>query len=151
MLAVAAIGLLAVSATVLFHAIGTAWWLRRLKNRARGPARPVASGTVLSVLVQTAVVLIILHVLEVLLWALTFRLLPGSGLASLEEAMYFSFATFTTLGYGDVTLVERWRLLAGIESLNGVILLGWSTALSFAVIQRVWQETERSHTKARRP
>ena len=55
--------------------------------------------------------------------------------------MYFSFTTFTTLGYGDVTLEGPWRLLTGIESLNGVILIGGSTALSFAVIQEVWKST----------
>ena len=96
----------------------------------------------LSILIQTALVLIVLHVVEVFVWALIYHLLPGSGLASFEQAMYFSFTTFTTLGYGDVTLEERWRLLTGIESLNGVLLIGWSTALSFAVIQRVLELME---------
>ena len=56
-----------------------------------------------------------------------------------------SFTTFTTLGYGDVTLQGPSRMLTGIEALNGVLLIGWSTALSFAVIQRVWKKTERPH------
>ncbi len=47
-----------------------------------------------------------------------------------------------TLGYGDITLETPWRLLTGVESLNGVILIGWSTALSFAVIQGVWKRME---------
>ena len=142
MLLKAIVGLLTVSVTVLIHAGGTAWWLHRLQRRRRSPGETVKRLTLLSVLVQTALVLIILHVMEVFLWALTFRLLPGSGLASLEEAMYFSFTTFTTLGYGDVTLTGPWRLLTGIESLNGVILIGWSTAVSFAVIQEVWKRVE---------
>ena len=136
------IGLGIVSATVVLHAGGTAWWLQRLRNRPRAAHRARHS-TILVVLVQTALVLITLHVAEVFLWALSFRLLPGTGLESLEQAMYFSFTTFTTLGYGDITLEGRWRLLTGIESLNGVILIGWSTALSFAVIQRVWEGLER--------
>ena len=143
MLLKAVVGLLTVTATVSLHAVGTAWWLQRLRNRPRSATQVVKRSVLLSVLVQTALVLITLHIVEVFLWALTFRLLPGSGLASLEEAMYFSFTTFTTLGYGDITLEGRWRLLTGIESLNGVILIGWSTALSFAVIQRVWESMER--------
>ena len=54
---------------------------------------------------------------------------------SMEQAVYFSLVTFTTLGYGDITLDAPWRILTGIEALNGVLLLGWSTALTFAVIQ----------------
>lgn len=39
--------------------------------------------------------------------------------------MYFPAVTFTTLGYGDITLSsEQWRLLIGIEALNGLLLLG---------------------------
>ena len=53
-----------------------------------------------------------------------------------EEAVYFSFVTFTTVGFGDVVLTPGVRLLSGIEALNGIILVGWSTALLFAVVQR---------------
>jgi hypothetical protein len=43
------------------------------------------------------------------------------------------------LGYGDITLVEHeWRLLSGIEALNGILLVGWTTALLFLVVQRSW-------------
>lgn len=100
--------------------------------------------TPLSILVKTALVLISLHAVEVFLWAVLLRFLPDGGLSSLEEAMYFSFATFTTLGYGDITLQEPWRLLTGIEALNGVLLIGWSTALSFAVISKILEAIERS-------
>jgi hypothetical protein len=59
---------------------------------------------------------------------------------SLESAAYFSAITFTTLGYGDITLsTDQWRLLTGIEALNGVLLLGWSTALLYAVVHRSWR------------
>jgi voltage-gated potassium channel Kch len=138
MLPIALLGLAAVIATILVHALGTAWWLQRLRARNRVELRRV-----LSVLVKTSLVLISLHVTEVFVWSLVFRLLPRGGLTSLEEAMYLSFTTFTTLGYGDVTLQGPSRMLTGIEALNGVLLIGWSTALSFAVIRRVWERTER--------
>ena len=143
MLPIALLGLAAVTATVLVHALGTTWWLQRLRARNRGAKGVVELRRVLAVLVKTALVLISLHATEVFVWSLVFRLLPSGGLASLEEAMYLSFTTFTTLGYGDVTLQGPSRMLTGIEALNGVLLIGWSTALSFAVIQRVWEKTER--------
>ena len=85
-------------------------------------------------------VLILLHALEVLVWALAYHVgLPGGPPHTFEEAAYFSIVTFTTLGFGDVTLRQpAWRILSGLEALNGMLLVGWSTALLFAVIQRVW-------------
>ena len=54
-----------------------------------------------------------------------------------ERAVYFSIVTFTTLGYGDITLpYEEWRILSGVEALNGILLFGWTTAFLFAVVQR---------------
>lgn len=92
------------------------------------------------VLVNTAWVVFVLHSLEIVIWAVAYQaLLPISELASFEEAVYFSFVTFTTLGYGDITLSEGWRLLSGIEALNGIILLGWSTAMIFSVVQHIWR------------
>ena len=138
MLPIALIGLVAVALTVLLHAAGTGWWLERLRKRG-GQARTTGGvGPVLTILVRTTLVLVILHASEVLVWAVILRFVPGGGLTSLADAMYLSFVTFTTLGYGDLTLQGSWRMLTGVEALNGVILLGWSTALSFAVIQRVW-------------
>lgn len=134
MLILSLISAVTVTATVMVHALGTSWWIDLLRKRFKPRNVPI-----LRVLVKTALVLLALHVIEVFIWAALYLLLPGSGMESLEEAMYFSFTTFTTLGYGDITLSERWHLLTGIESLNGILLVGWSTALSFAVIQRMWQ------------
>lgn len=82
-----------------------------------------------------------LHVIEFHLWALTYMLvLPGDTLDNYEKAVYFSFVTFTTLGYGDVTLsTQDWRVLSGVEAMNGILLAGWSTALLFVVVQRSWR------------
>ncbi|MEM6701297.1 MAG: potassium channel family protein [Acidobacteriota bacterium] len=123
-----------VCGTVFVHAVGTAAWVHHLRALVRDDESH-SFFWVLGILAQTALVLILLHMIEILLWATTYYLLPETGVASFEESIYFSCATFTTLGYGDVTLEPPWRLLTGIEALNGVLLIGWSTALSFAVIQ----------------
>jgi hypothetical protein len=83
---------------------------------------------------------VFLHTVEIMVWAGVYQaLVPVSDLPDFETAVYFSFVTFTTLCYGDITLSEGWRLLSGIQALNGILLVGWSTALMFAVVQKTWQ------------
>jgi hypothetical protein len=72
---------------------------------------------------------------EILLWALLYQglgLFPG-----LEGSLYFSGITFTTVGYGDMTLPVCWRLLSVAEAVNGVLMAGWSTAQLVYVVQRI--------------
>ena len=72
---------------------------------------------------------------EILLWALLYR---GLGLfPALEGSLYFSGITFTTVGYGDMTLPACWRLLSVAEAVNGVLMAGWSTAQLVYVVQRI--------------
>ena len=136
----ALIGALLVVITVVIHAVGTAAWLRVLGQRYADENGVVRSGKTLHVLISTVIVLLFLLTIEIIVWAWAYlALLPAGQLASFEEAVYFSFITFTTLGYGDITLSEHWRLLSGIEALNGIMLAGWTTALLFAVVQKTWQ------------
>ena len=139
MLKFALIGSALVVTTVIIHAIGTAALLRFLVRHYAGSDGAVRAGKALHVLIGTVVVLLILITLEINVWAIAYLvLLPAGELASFEEAVYFSFVTFTTVGYGDITLTEYWRVLSGIEALNGIMIAGWSTALLFAVVQRTW-------------
>ena len=62
------------------------------------------------------------------------------GLPDLESATYFSLASYTTVGYGDVVLPERWRLLGPIDAAVGVLMLGWSTGILVAVIGTIYRE-----------
>lgn len=136
-----------VAITVSIHAFGTVSWIRFLGRRYAGPDGDFKAHTALPVLIWTAVVLLMLHLIEVVVWALAYVLiLPGDQLASFEKAVYFSVVTFTTLGYGDITLADHeWRLLSGIEALNGILLVGWTTALLFAVFQRCWKGLTHGH------
>ena len=142
------IGLLLIVITVVIHAIGTTAWVRHLANRhARGDGQFVVRKW-LRILSSTGLILVALHIVQIALWALTYRLLvPMEELPNFETAIYFSFVTFTTLGYGDITLSDGWRLLSGIEAMNGILLVGWSTAVLFAVVQRMWQSSPEAVTK----
>jgi hypothetical protein len=141
MLGLVLTAVLLVAANVAIHAFGTTAWLRHLMRRYAGPDGNFKAHAALPAVTFTALVLLLLHMFEVVLWALAYLLvLPGDHLATFEKATYFSVVTFTTLGYGDITLVDHdWRLLSGIEALFGVVLIGWSTALLFLIVQRSWQ------------
>jgi len=77
-----------------------------------------------------------LSVVEVSLWA--FLYLSLGAIKKMETALYFSMVTFTTLGYGDVLIEEKWRLIAAFEAACGIIIFGMTTALIVAVVQRVY-------------
>ena len=96
--------------------VATAWW---------------QMGLILGV-VQT---LFLLHAIEIWLYAALYRL--GGAIETFEAALYFSTSTFTTVGYGDLVLEPGWRVLAAIESANGFLLLGWSTAFLLQVVSRL--------------
>ena len=139
MLQIRLIGAVIVALTVVIHAIGTTMWIRRI-GRRYADEQFWRGRMAIAVLIKPILVLIALHTIEIMLWAGSYLFLtPDSELASFEQAVYFSFVTFTTLGYGDITLSEGWRILSGIEALNGVLLIGWTTAMLFAVVQRMWR------------
>ncbi len=139
MLRLSLIGSALIAITVVIHAIGTTAWVRHLARRFNGEAIWGGPRAML-ILVNTALIVFVLHTIEIVIWAGAYQmLLPASELASFQEAVYFSFVTFTTLGYGDITLSEGWRLLSGIEALNGILLVGWTTAMIFSVVQNIWR------------
>jgi hypothetical protein len=55
--------------------------------------------------------------------------------------MYFSAETYTSVGYGDVVPVGHVRLLAGIEALNGLVLIGWTASYTYIAMERFWGST----------
>ncbi len=91
--------------------------------------------TLLLILVFTVVIL--LHLTATGIWAAFYHwrgLFPDY-----ETAFYFSLGSYTTIGYGDVVLPQRWRLLGGLEGVSGVLLCGLSTAFIFAIVNALFQ------------
>jgi hypothetical protein len=88
----------------------------------------------IAVMIPTVLILMITHTFEVLVWSLVYSManVASTGV----DLVYFAFVNYTTLGYGDVLPVERWRLLGPITAMNGVLMFGWSTALIFEVLRR---------------
>ena len=86
------------------------------------------------VMIATVSVLMVAHVLEVAVWAQTYATVGAAPVNA--DVMYFAFVNYTTLGYGDVTPVERWRLLGPATAMCGVLMFGWSTAVIFEVLRK---------------
>jgi hypothetical protein len=134
------IGAALIALTVTIHAVGTTMWVRSVQRRFVGHDSHWRLGQSVGLLIATGLLLVALHAAQIIIWGLAYILVsPPDTFASAAEAIYFSFVTFTTLGYGDITLEGDGRMLSGIEALNGILLVGWSTAVLFAIVQRLWQ------------
>jgi voltage-gated potassium channel len=79
-------------------------------------------------------VTILLHFIQILLWAAFYRL---RCFQSWESCFYFSAASYSTVGYGDVVLPPVWRLLGPVEAIMGVLMCGISVSALFAIATRL--------------
>ncbi len=71
---------------------------------------------------------------NVWVWSLTFYF--TGVFQSLEPSLYFTLVSFSTLGFGDIVLDEKWRLLSGLTAANGLLSFGWSTAYLVELVRR---------------
>ncbi len=126
-----------IALTVVVHTVGIIVLIRLLRGKVESKDSHLILFRFVRVLVFTVLSIFLLHTIEIWLWAVLYIWLGAFEI--METALYFSTVTFTTLGYGDITLLPRWRLLSSLEAANGVILIGVSTAFIFAVIQRMHQ------------
>lgn len=134
-----AIGIGMIALTLVINAVSVVVWLKLLARRIEFLQFSEKNPRLFEPIISTAVVLLLVHVVEAFLWAVLYMHLPGhSGLSTFHDAFYFSIITLTTLGYGDVTLSQEWQLLSGLESMVGIVVFGMTTAILFAVVQKCW-------------
>jgi len=132
------LSLVIIAATIFIHGAGTAFWLKYLVKQHNETGKVYGFSKSMKILSFTAVFLMLLHFIEIMLWAMVFLMIPQlDKLSHWEEAIYFSTVTYTTLGYGDITLSPVWRIMSGFEAMNGILLFGWSTAMFYAVVQKI--------------
>ena len=138
------VAVLIVSLCLLLHVAGIllmAEWLLRHQEYLEQRAGWMRHAFLL-ILVFSGIMF--LHLIETNLWA-GFYYLRGL-FDDFETALYFSLTSYTTIGYGDVLLPQKWRLLGAIEGISGVLLCGISTAFIFAVLTAMlrMQRSQRS-------
>lgn len=124
--------------TVIIHGAGIFALARLLRIEAREEAEEhihPMSLRGLGVTLSLVLGLFVLHGIEIWVYAFVFLILDA--LPTLSDAVYFSTITYATTGYDDEGFVEAWRMVAAIEGVNGIILLGWSTAFFVTVVARM--------------
>ena len=118
---------------IAIHALAMATVVR-ISQLATARATSRSSLFLIAIMIPTVSVLMAVHAIEVLVWSLAYSILDAAPAGT--DLVYFAFVNYTTLGYGDVTPVERWQLLGPATAMNGVLLFGWSTAVIFEVLRR---------------
>ena len=134
-------------ANIAVHSVAMAYVIHVFRRRVA--AKDLLGFQTHLVLLMIAVVAVLTaaHMIEVAIWALVYSLLevtPGD-----VSSFYFALVNFTTLGYGDAVPVDRWKLMGPATAMNGVLLLGWSTAVIFAVLSS--QDPLKSMDRQKRP
>lgn len=124
---------------VVIHGIGLFSLARALRTEAalerlQGIAPFSPRG--ISFAVGIVVAILSLHGIEI--WAFAFVYLGIGAISGLEDALYYSTISYSTVGYSDTHISQDWRLLGAFQSMLGMVLIGWSTAFFFRMLVR-WE------------
>lgn len=138
-IAVVLLTVFAVMASALVHYEGLSWLNRVLARGGKAHRR---------VVLYAILAIIVLHIAEIWIFALTYHLLllwPDAGHLSgtigrsVLDHVYFSATVFTTVGFGDLSPSGPIRFLAGTEGLTGLVLIGWSASFTYIEMERLWR------------
>ena len=133
MIVILTLGMIAMSGCLLLQASASVIAVRYF---ARATTQSLGEKPWRAIFLQFSILMIVLmlgNIVQIAFWALLYRLFGAFD--DLETALYFSGVTFTSLGYGDVLLSGRMRLLAPLQAANGLMMFGISTALFIAAVQ----------------
>jgi hypothetical protein len=129
------VALVLTSVTVFIHGLGMNWVRRHFKRSRFLATAHVRLWSRLFLMIGIVAIMIVTHSLEVLVWAVFYAL---RGLVPhWLSAVYFSIASYTTLGESGITLPAHWQGLGGFEAMAAMLMFGWSTAMLAAVILKV--------------
>ena len=148
MIKVLAIGFLAMSVCLAFQAVASVIAARYFARAAKQPLGPKPWRAIFLQFSILMIVLMLGNILQVTFWALLYSVLGA--FQDFETAMYFSGVTFTSLGYGDVVLDDRMRLLGPLQAANGLMMFGITTALFIAAVQQAtakWTAARRTRVQ----
>jgi hypothetical protein len=118
--------------TVMLHAAGTEFLVIPATGIWKKEPRPRPVWA----LIRLVSLLLFVHLLEMAVWAAAYA--TANVLPDFETALYFSLKSYTTVGYGDVLPPDSWRLLGPMEAAVGILMLGWSTSIIVASVQRMY-------------
>ena len=121
--------------SVLCYALATALIVGMVVRVLPGGHGELGFWRSVGIMMIVTLITAVTHLIEIALWAIA--LLLCGEMATFETAFYVSAENYTALGYGDIVLSGRRRLLGPLEAVNGLLLFGLSTAVMFAVLNRL--------------
>jgi hypothetical protein len=131
--------------TITIHVIGIVVVYRALRSLDQSAdAKRVFLDSIageVSIIVGVALALALLHGVESLIWAIVYVRLGA--VSSLSDAILYSLGSMTTRGSAGLHLQTNWLIVGAVESGDGMLLFGISTAFLFAVMSRIWRNTSR--------
>jgi hypothetical protein len=129
------LGCIAIGCTIVIHGAALAANLYFVRHE-RALGRTGASFWIdLSIVTVALMLALLAHLIAIGLWAILLVLLGE--FQAFQLAFYHSAMNYTSLGYGDIVMSPAWKLLGPIEAVDGLLMFGVSTAMVFAVIQRL--------------
>ena len=129
------VGACAIATTIIIHALAlnaTVRFVRRETIRGRAGKHFWVDFPIVMLVISFALAA---HLVEIAIWAALFMVCGEFRVFG--PAYYHSAVNYTTLGYGDVGMSPSWRMLSPLEAVDGMLMFGVSTAMIFAVIQRL--------------
>jgi hypothetical protein len=125
--------LVAVAVMIQIGGLAALIWVMR--RRAPGVVDAAYVMRQMGVILAVVMGLFAIHAGQVWLYAVVYL---GLGeFATFEEALYFSTSSFTTVGYGEIVMESRWRIVPAVQSAAGFLFLGWSTMFLISVLSRM--------------
>jgi hypothetical protein len=123
--------------TVIIHVVGLLRINQRVERIENTTVERHRFPVVFAVIIGATVLLAtLLHGLEGVIWAVTYRLVGA--LPDNHSAVLYSLSAMTSYGHANLDLERHWQLMGALEALNGMLLFGLTTAFLFGIIQRVW-------------
>ena len=127
------------SCNIVIHSLVTATLVRVIQRVAdKDSLHPWL--LLIAIMSAAVAILMMAHISEVMVWSLGYAVINAAPTGT--DLLDFAFVNYTTLGYGDVVPVKAWRLIGPMTALNGVLLIGWSTAVIFEVLRRAMIRTD---------
>jgi Ion channel len=123
--------------TIVIHALAVIAIVHFVLHERRVGRAGVRFWTDVTIVVATALLALVAHLIEIAAWA-GVLILCGE-FPHFAEALYHSATNYTSLGDGNVVISGYWKLLGPLETADGLLMFGVSTAMLFAVIQRLVQ------------
>ena len=132
-----AVGIAAVICTIFIHALPLSATINFVRREERLDRVGVRFWLDTVIVARVILYALVAHLVEIAFWAVL--LVICREFSDFDTAYYHSAVNYTSLGYGDIVMSPAWRLLGPLETANGMLLFGVSTAMIFAVIQRLFE------------